>query len=144
MAKLTKEELVAKINEKLADNSELAVELMEDVTDSIEDAPVTNEYEAKYNELLERYKQRFISPEKAEEELKEEVVDAPKEEEKVIDNLLLKEVLGKLEKRERQIIMLRYFEDKTQSEIGELLDISQVQVSRIEKKVLSKLKSYIS
>ena len=86
MAKLTKEELIAKINERLADNSELAVELMEDVTDSMEDAPVTNEYEAKYNELLERYKQRFISPEKAEEELKgEEEVDAPAEEEKVID-----------------------------------------------------------
>ena len=66
------------------------------------------------------------------------------EEEKVVENLLLKEVLGKLEKRERQIIMLRYFEDRTQSEIGELLNISQVQVSRIEKKVLSKLKSYIS
>ena len=40
--------------------------------------------------------------------------------------------------------MLRYFEDKTQSEIGEILKISQVQVSRIEKKVLLKLKSYIS
>lgn len=66
------------------------------------------------------------------------------EEEKVIDNLLLKEVLGKLDKRERQIIMLRYFEDKTQSEIGNILNISQVQVSRIEKKVLLKLKSYIS
>ena len=65
------------------------------------------------------------------------------EEDKVVDNILLKEVLGKLEKRERQIIMLRYFEDKTQSEIGELLNISQVQVSRIEKKVLHKLKSYI-
>lgn len=65
------------------------------------------------------------------------------EEEKVVDNILLKEVLGKLEKRERQIIMLRYFEDKTQSEIGELLNISQVQVSRIEKKVLHKLKNYI-
>ena len=65
-------------------------------------------------------------------------------EEKVVENILLKEVLGKLEKRERQIIMLRYFEDRTQSEIGELLNISQVQVSRIEKKVLSKLKSYIS
>lgn len=65
------------------------------------------------------------------------------EEEKVVDNLLLKQVLGKLEKRERQIIMLRYFEDKTQSEIGDLLNISQVQVSRIEKKVLLKLKSYI-
>src|SRR5699024_5787888 len=66
------------------------------------------------------------------------------EEEKVVENILLKEVLAKLEKRERQIIMLRYFEDRTQSEIGELLNISQVQVSRIEKKVLSKLKSYIS
>ena len=66
------------------------------------------------------------------------------EEDKVVDNILLKEVLGKLEKRERQIIMLRYFEDKTQSEIGQILDISQVQVSRIEKKVLHKLKSYIT
>ncbi len=66
------------------------------------------------------------------------------EEEKVVENLLLKEVLAKLEKRERQIIMLRYFEDRTQSEIGELLNISQVQVSRIEKKVLAKLKTYIS
>ncbi len=61
------------------------------------------------------------------------------EEERVIDNLLLKQVLDKLEKRERQIIVLRYFEDKTQSEIGDILNISQVQVSRIEKKVLSKL-----
>ena len=66
------------------------------------------------------------------------------EEERVIDNLLLKQVLDKLEKRERQIIVLRYFEDKTHSEIGDILNISQVQVSRIEKKVLSKLKSYIS
>ena len=66
------------------------------------------------------------------------------EEERVIDNLLLKQVLDKVEKRERQIIVLRYFEDKTQSEIGDILNISQVQVSRIEKKVLSKLKSYIS
>lgn len=85
MAKLTKEELLAKINERLADNSELAVELMEDVSDSMEEAPVTNEYEAKYNELLERYKQRFISPEKAEEELQGEDVETPVEEEKVID-----------------------------------------------------------
>lgn len=63
---------------------------------------------------------------------------------KIVDNLLLKETLNKLEKRERQIIMLRYFEDRTQSEIGRILGISQVQVSRIEKKVLSKIKSLIS
>lgn len=66
------------------------------------------------------------------------------EEDKVVDNILLKDMLGKLEKKERQIIMLRYFEDKTQSEIGEILNISQVQVSRIEKKVLRKLRTYIA
>lgn len=85
MAKLSKEELIAKINEKLSDNSELAVELMEDITDSFEDAPVTNEYEEKYNELLERYKSRFVSPEVAEEIVKGEDVDTNEEEEKVID-----------------------------------------------------------
>ncbi|WFD09439.1 RNA polymerase sporulation sigma factor SigF [Tepidibacter hydrothermalis] len=66
------------------------------------------------------------------------------DDEKIVDNLLLKQVLGKLEKRERQIIVLRYFEDRTQSEIGNELGISQVQVSRIEKKVLGKLKNMIS
>jgi len=85
MAKLSKEELIAKINEKLSDNSELAVELMEDVTDSIEDAPVTNEYEEKYNELLERYKSRFVAPEVAEEITKDEDVDTMNEEDKIID-----------------------------------------------------------
>jgi len=56
------------------------------------------------------------------------------------DKLVLKEILSKLEKRERIIIMLRYFHDKTQSDIAEELGISQVQVSRIEKKVLLKMK----
>jgi RNA polymerase sporulation-specific sigma factor len=49
-------------------------------------------------------------------------------------------VLSRLDKRERTIIILRYFRDKTQSEIAELLNISQVQVSRIEKKVLMKMR----
>ena len=63
----------------------------------------------------------------------------------VLNNSLLKENKSEENKKEeKEIIMLRYFEDRTQSEIGELLNISQVQVSRIEKKVLSKLKSYIS
>lgn len=84
MAKLTKEELIAKVNEKLADNSELAVELMEDITDSIDgDISELEEMKKKYEELLLRYKERFMNPE----EVKEEVVDEVKvdEEEKVID-----------------------------------------------------------
>lgn len=85
MAKLTKDELIAKINERLADNSELAVELMEDITDSMEVGEVTDEYKLKYEELLEKYKQRFVSPEVAEEITSGEDVDAGEEEEKVID-----------------------------------------------------------
>lgn len=62
------------------------------------------------------------------------------EDNEVIDRILLKDVIAKLEPRERQIIMLRYFKDKTQTEIAEVLGISQVQVSRIEKKILKSMK----
>lgn len=58
----------------------------------------------------------------------------------VVDRIMLQEAIAKLEPRERQIIFLRYFKDKTQTEIAEVLGISQVQVSRIEKKVLQNMK----
>jgi RNA polymerase sporulation-specific sigma factor len=61
-------------------------------------------------------------------------------EEKRIDIIYLKGVIGKLEDRERQIIVLRYFKDMTQQQIADRLGISQVQVSRIEKKVLTNLR----
>ncbi|AFS78045.1 RNA polymerase sigma-F factor SigF [Gottschalkia acidurici 9a] len=61
----------------------------------------------------------------------------------ILNKIALKEVLGKLKPRERQIIVLRYFNDKTQTEIGEILGISQVQVSRIEKKVLESMKNIL-
>ena len=48
---------------------------------------------------------------------------------------------GRLGERERKIIVMRYFEDMTQQQTGQRLGISQVQVSRIEKKVLEKMKS---
>ena len=57
--------------------------------------------------------------------------------EKMVEMLSLKEVLGRLTPKERQIIEMRYFEDKTQTDIAQMLGISQVQVSRIEKKVLA-------
>lgn len=89
MAKLTKEELIAKINDKLSDNSELAVELMEDISDSFETLD-TSEYErqieeekAKYEDLLQRYKDRFVSAEVVEE--KEEVEEPAQEDAEVID-----------------------------------------------------------
>ena len=59
---------------------------------------------------------------------------------KLIEKIALKEILNQLEPKEKQIIFLRYFEDKTQSDIAKKMGISQVQVSRIEKKVLSRIR----
>lgn len=58
------------------------------------------------------------------------------EDTEMIDRIALKEALRSLDTKSRQIIMLRYFKDKTQVQVAKLLGISQVQVSRIEKKVL--------
>lgn len=57
-----------------------------------------------------------------------------------LDKFMLVECIKKLPIREQKIIILRYFRDKTQSEIANELGVSQVQVSRIECKVLKKLK----
>ncbi|MHB1392950.1 MAG: RNA polymerase sporulation sigma factor SigF [Clostridia bacterium] len=62
----------------------------------------------------------------------------------IIDRLALKEVLSALEPKERQIIMLRYFKDMTQCQVAEMLGMSQVQVSRVEKKIISKLRQSIT
>ena len=65
-------------------------------------------------------------------------------EQNVVNKIAIKEALSDLTTRERQIIILRYFKDKTQSQIATQLGISQVQVSRIEKKVLSRMRNKIS
>ncbi len=65
------------------------------------------------------------------------------DEEDILDKLMLKEVLGKLKPRDRQIIILRYFKDKTQVEVAEVLGISQVQVSRVEKRILYDIRNML-
>lgn len=61
----------------------------------------------------------------------------------MIDKILLRELLGKLTVKERQLIMLRYYSDKTQMEIAQILGVSQVQVSRLITKTITKLKKAI-
>ena len=61
-------------------------------------------------------------------------------EDNVLDNIRLKEVIGDLNDRERKIIVLRYYRDKTQSEIAEELGVSQVQISRLENKIIEKIR----
>ena len=60
------------------------------------------------------------------------------------DKIALRQVIDTLKPRERQIIMLRYFKEMTQVQIAEILGISQVQVSRIEKKILNELRKKIT
>ncbi|MBQ3038396.1 MAG: SigB/SigF/SigG family RNA polymerase sigma factor [Clostridia bacterium] len=65
------------------------------------------------------------------------------EEEKIVDRVLIKDSLNILSARERKVIMLRYFSEKTQSSISDIIGVSQVQISRIEKNALLKMKNYI-
>ena len=62
---------------------------------------------------------------------------------KFFDKLTMRDMIEKLTAREKQIIIMRYYLDKTQSEIAKELGVSQVQVSRIENKVLKELKEEI-
>lgn len=62
------------------------------------------------------------------------------ESEEIVNRLLLEKLLNELDDRERNLIQLRYFENKTQMQVAGDLGMSQVQVSRLEKKVLLRLR----
>lgn len=74
------------------------------------------------------------------EETLEDRLSTDNEEEKITDRILIEEILGSLSPDERKVIVLRYFGDKSQQEIGNILGISQVQVSRIEKRVIERVR----
>ena len=57
-----------------------------------------------------------------------------------IDKIALNEVLDKLPEREKRVLMMRFFEDKTQSQIAGMLNLSQVQISRIERAALLRIR----
>lgn len=67
-------------------------------------------------------------------------LDTDDDQEEILDNIFLKDILNKLQPRDRQVIFLRYFKDKTQTEVAKELGISQVQVSRIEKRIIEDMR----
>lgn len=69
------------------------------------------------------------------------VLDGEKED--VINHMLLEELMDKLEDWERKLIEYRYFQDMTQTQVAEKLGLTQVQVSRAEKKILRIMRSYV-
>jgi RNA polymerase sporulation-specific sigma factor len=62
-------------------------------------------------------------------------------EEHLLNRIFLEEILGKLESSDRKLLYMRYFQDQTQTQIAEQLGVSQVKVSRMEKRILKKLRS---
>ena len=62
------------------------------------------------------------------------------EQTEITNRITIKKLIGELDDKEKEIIMLRYYKQKTQMQVSKILGITQVQVSRIERKVLEKMK----
>ena len=73
--------------------------------------------------------------------LMDKIPEQDNRQEKALNRIFLEEILGSLEAKERKLIYMRYFQDMTQTEIARELGISQVQVSRLEKRILRSLQS---
>ena len=74
----------------------------------------------------------------------DQISDTKNKEEKWVENLSLEAAMNHLNPRERYIIELRFFEGKTQMEVAEIIDISQAQVSRLEKNALRVMRQYLA
>ena len=72
--------------------------------------------------------------------LMDKIEDQDNEQEKLLDKLLLERLLNRLDEQEKDMILRRYYYNQTQTEIARIFQISQVQVSRMEKKILKKMR----
>lgn len=73
----------------------------------------------------------------------ENVLTDTESEEKMVEKIALRQAIAKLPQRERSVIQLRYFHGLTQQRVAKVLDVSQVQVSRIEKKAIAQLRQLL-
>ena len=76
--------------------------------------------------------------------LLDKLPDQREEQEQLLNRMVLGQILNLLEEKDREIIVRRYFENQTQSQIAADLHISQLQVSRLEKKILRKMREYLN
>ena len=88
------------------------------------------------------YNQSDYKDEKGQELLEKLPVEDRQEE--IIESLQLKTEIDKLPERDRKVIILRYFRDMTQSEVANMLGVSQVQVSRIENKIMENFRKTLT
>lgn len=74
----------------------------------------------------------------------EKISTGKNEEEAITNKIVVNQLIDELEDRDKEIILLRFFKEKTQTEVAKILGISQVQVSRIERKILNNMRMKIS
>ncbi len=129
-----KEELMKKYHRTVTID-EVSIELNIPKEDIVVALEATNEVESLYKTIGDKEGKDIMILDRIEE--KEKV------HENVVDRIAIKQMLEKLPELEQNIIKYRYFEDKKQKEIAEILGISQVQVSRLEKKTLKKMKDML-
>jgi RNA polymerase sporulation-specific sigma factor len=111
-------------------------EISEDCGISLEDIVIALDANAEVESL-----NRTIQSEGKEISLEDRIPSEESMEEKIIDHLSLRQAMNELSERERKLIGMRYFQNKTQMEISKEFGVSQVQISRLEKKILLKLKN---
>lgn len=94
--------------------------------ESIESSTYTNSKDGNTISLIEK-----LSTDKNEEEL-------------LTNKIAVNDLINGLEKRDREVILLRFFKDKTQAQVAKILGVTQVQVSRIERRILNSMKMQLS
>lgn len=72
--------------------------------------------------------------------LLEKIADNKDEYNSLVNKIAINEMIESLDEKEKQVVLLRYYREQTQAQVGKILGISQVQVSRIEKRVLDKMR----
>ena len=81
-----------------------------------------------------------VSADGSEYYLADKLADKEDAHEELVNHLLIEKLISDLNDQEKELIKLRYYESKTQTQVAKVLHISQVQVSRMEKKILERLR----
>ena len=137
---------ILKVSRSLKENHYRIYQVREALTRRLEREPTTGEISIE--ELLmtmesgaevESLHKTIYQGEGTEISLMDKLPEKENQQEKALDRIFLEEILGTLEAKERRLIYMRYFQNMTQMEIAHELGVSQVQVSRMEKRILRSL-----
>ena len=121
---ITEEEIVKEL--KVSREDIILAKEAGNSVESFENASYTNSKDGKSISLIDK-----ISTGKNEEEI-------------LTNKLVVNDLINSLEQRDKELIMLRFFKEKTQSQVAKILGITQVQVSRIERKILNSMRLKLS